>query len=134
MAEEGRGYRDLLAPFADDVGRASGRCMQMPVLIVQISKLIARRGAGDVEMDNADSSRWASFTLAGGAIKSLCSLLLVSIDIEIPARDADESGIAVMSFMDVKGAQGKHQSPSLSYARLLYSCPTPGKSFSSDSI
>jgi hypothetical protein len=58
MAEEaGRGYRDLLAPFADDVGRASGRCMQMPVLIVQISKLIARRGAGDVEMDNAGSSR-----------------------------------------------------------------------------
>jgi len=68
MAEEGRGYRDLLAPFADDVGRASGRCMQMPVLKIQISKLIARRGAGDIEMDNADSSRC---TLAGGAIMSL---------------------------------------------------------------
>jgi hypothetical protein len=58
MAEEGgRGYRDLLAPLADDVGRASGRCMQMLVLNVQILKLIARRGAGDIEKDNADSSR-----------------------------------------------------------------------------
>jgi hypothetical protein len=57
MAEEaGRGCRDLLTPFADDVGRASGRCMQMPVLNVQISKLIARRGAGDIEIDNAGSS------------------------------------------------------------------------------
>jgi hypothetical protein len=57
MAEEaGRGCRDLLTPFADDVGRASGRCMQMPVLNVQVSKVIARRGAGDIEIDNAGSS------------------------------------------------------------------------------